>query len=234
MENLSSIPQANTPLAPHVRPKIGRNAIGFYSVIIGSILLVLVAFLFLFTKFGLVRPPLLSRFYHGPQVTRQVDAPMQDLSAFTQLLGKRFIEQELRGGGQGETVTLRVTESELSSVLPKALEENIQDKDMHLVHSQVVLLPQEVELLAQFERHGIYLDMLVRFIPRMQQGRVHFEPTFFQLGDIPLPVPVATQLMALLFGRDLGEWDVRSAELAPQDIRLSDGAMEIVLKRLAR
>lgn len=223
------------PSAPApVRPKIGRNVIGFWSVIIGTVLVVVLALVFLLTKLGLIRPPVFSWFYHGPQPARMVEVAPQDVQAFTQLLGKRFVEQELRSGGQQPSVSLQVTEAELTSILPEALKQAIQDPHIHIGRSQVVVLADRIELIAFFERSGIHLDISMTLVPRMQDGRVHFEPLSFRLGDVPLPIPVATQLMALLFGRDLGEWDIRSAELMPQDIRLSDGMIEIVLARLAR
>lgn len=214
----------------HIRPKIGRNVMSFWAIILTIVFVILIGFAFLLAKSGLVTIPVFSRWYHGPVPTREIQTPSRTVEEFKQLLGTRFVTEQLRGGTG--PIVIRVSEMELTSVLQNSIREGLAaGEDVRIRRTQVVILQDSVELLVELTRAGIRTDLLIRLVPSIQGSRLHFEPVYFSLGDIPLPVSFAERFASLVFSRDLGEWDVQSSQLQVQKVGIVDGAIEIVIMR---
>jgi uncharacterized protein YpmS len=233
MEN--GIPSQPTPaqMPQHIRPKIGRNVLSFWAIVLGTCLLVLSVLATLIAKAGFVGIPLFSRLYTGPQPTRVVEAPKSTVAEFREILGKRLFLAQL-AEPQSETLRVSVSESELTSALRDSISLALAGKDVSVERVQIVLLDNEVELLTLVRRAGIRANILIRFKPKIESRSVVFEPTFFQLGDFSLPISFAEQFAALLFSRDLGTWDVSSPQLQLEQMTVRQQTLEIVVRRIAR
>ncbi len=233
METSTPTQQVPVQQPQHIRPKLGKNVLSFWAVIFGIVFVVLCAFGFLIAKTGLAQVPVFSRFYRGPQPTRVVEAPKTTVADFRDLLGKRLFLAQL-SSPQADTVSVSVSETELTSVLQDAITQAVAGQEARVEHVQLVVLDDQIELVALIRRSGVRADVLVRFKPKIEGSAVVFEPSFFQLGDFSLPVSFAEQFAALLFSRDLGKWEVSSPQFKVDRVVLHLQSIEIVVRRTAR
>src|SRR3990167_4378743 len=128
-----------TPV-PVTKPKFGFNAVAC----LGYGILLVVAFALivavLLAKTGLVKVPLASRLYRGPEPTRIVTDP----EAFSDAISAKVALAVKRGGPPPYRVT--VEETELTAAFRGALASFVQGSNIIAERPQIVMTPTAIEL----------------------------------------------------------------------------------------
>ncbi|MCC7357097.1 hypothetical protein IT408_01155 [Candidatus Uhrbacteria bacterium] len=234
MDGNSVLPQQPGRSSKHTRSNIGSNEMRFWVIILGIIFVLFSLLCFLFVKAGFIQFPILSRFYTEPKPTRIIETPKKTLTDFKNLLETRLLLAQL-SAQNSDTLRIAVTETELSSVLQDSIYQAISDQGSTVIERiQVVILNDQMELVAFIRRNGIRVHLLIRFRPIVDRSLLTFEPTYFQLGDVPLPVSIAQKFIALIFSRDFGTWDIHSELFRVDEVELHEGTIVIVLRRTSR
>lgn len=223
---------AQTPSTPpittktrHIAPKVGKNVIGCSALFVVATLIGICVLLILIAKTGLIQIPAFSSLYHGPTPTRLVSAEPITPNAFKVLLGSRFFSQATAQLPPPYTVS--VTEKELTGAVMNAIDVALRDGRWKQVYTQLVIRPTDLELLSQFERDALRIDLLVRFRPVVADGGVKFDPVFVQIGDYRLPAAAAYRAVSYVFARDLGTWIVKFGDATLQSLALHEGVMDV-------
>lgn len=211
---------------PVLKPKVGKNIARFVAVLAAIILLVVSMLAFAVAKTGIVTVPLFSRWYHGPTPTRLVSATPLTADAFRVLLGSRFFSQAVER--KPPPYAVRVTEKELTGAIMTTIDAALRDGAWRQVHTQMVIRPTDLEFFSRFERGSVRMDVLVHFVPVIQDGELRFDPVSVRIGDYPLPAALAYRAASAVFARDLGAWTVSFGDARLESIRLLDGEAEIV------
>lgn len=212
---------------------IGKNIFGCASAFVVTLVLVFGGALLLVAKTGVVHVPFFSSFYHGPAPTRLVAAQPISMDAFRVLLGSRFFNQALAAKSTSTTALpkefrVRVTEKELTGVVMNAIDTALRSGSWHQSYAQIVIRPTDVELYGQFISGSQRIDLLARFIPHAGTDGIRFDPSFVQIGDIPLSPSLAYRAASTVFSRDLGTWSGSFGTAHIRDVQLTDGVMELI------
>ncbi len=216
-----------TTPAPVTKPKFGFNAVTClgYGILLAVVFSLVVAVLL--AKTGLVRIPLASRLYRGPEPTRIVTAGVTDTEAFSDAMSLKAALAVKRGGPPPYRVTM--DETELTAALRGALASVVRGSNVIAERPQVVIMPTSVEFSGRFVRDGITFDILTRFEPRVEGGELRFNPVAVQFGDYPISTSTAQNVMGYLFKREFGTWRLDVGPVGLRDIRLYDGKVELFL-----
>jgi len=224
---------ASSPVPkPVIRPKLGRNVAIFLAILFGIGLVLLSLIAFFVAKTGFVEVPVFSYFYHGPQLTRQVDTVSISAEKFNTVLAQRFIAAQMAAGASD--LQVRITEQELTSVLNDQLRKALADPTAKIKKTQVVVRSKDIELYAHLRQSNARIEVLVRFVPRIEGDTLLFEPKQMWVGDIPVAPSLALKIASVFFSRDLGSWQINFGQLHIKDLRLQEGAIEIVAASQAR
>jgi len=215
------------PAPPHVKPKIGRNVLTCWTYAIIIAVLALSAVLYLVAKSGLFYLPLFSGAYGGPLPTRLVHTQPMTPDAFQAMLGERLNAQRLVKGSP--PYVIKLTERELTAGLDYGIDSALRNEEWKQVYTQIAVEPTEIEMLSRFEHGWVHLDVLVRFVPRISQGGVMFDPVFVQVGDYKLPPNLTYRALGYLFSRDLGAWILKFGDTQLSAVHLSSGYMELIV-----
>lgn len=229
---LPSTKPQQPPTAPkHIRPKLGKNVIGCTAAIAVSILLGLSVIALAVAKTGAFQIPLFSDFYSGPIPTRLVSAEPMTANAFKVLLSSRLFSQSLTK--KSPPYAIKLNEKEITAVLQTAIDTALRDQKWKQVFTQIVIRQTDLEMLSQYERGPIRLNVLVRFVPVMEDGGVRFDPVFAQVGDYRIPSTIAYTVLGYLFSRDLGTWSIKFGDMSLSEIRLHDAYLDAVVSSRA-
>ncbi len=215
--------QPSTPVV--IQPKIGKNVLEFWAILLLIVLILGSGVAFGVAKSGLVRVPFFSRFYHGPQITRQVRVAPVTGAAFMEMLRSRFLTAAVTGGSLPARV--RITEQELTAVLDDAIGKATQSDTWTASGTQLVIRPTGLEFYGQFVGKQASVNILIRLVPKIEGPILHFVPVFVQLGDYPIPPSVADKLAALIYKRDFGQWNVAYGEMQVTEVVLTEGVLEL-------
>lgn len=223
-----SPPTAPRPSPPplHVKPKFGKNILIVGSIVFFALALIVLIILTGIVKTGFLRIPVLSNLYHGPVPTRVVSAEPMSYEKFKSLLEGRMARQVAT---ERPPYVVHVSEQELTGFLQTAIDAGLRDQSWKRIDSQIVVRPTDVEFLSRYVKGAVHMDALVRFIPKVTNGSLMFKPAFVQIGDFSLPPDVAVRIIGYLFARDFGTWTLAFGSVTLQDVRLTDGGVDIVV-----
>ncbi len=212
---------------------IGKNTIGCALALILTILLLCSGVLLFVAKTGVVHVPLFSAAYHGPTPTRLISAQPITMDAFRVMLGSRFFNQVIPSravskGSVPKEFRVRVTEKELTGVVMNAIDATLRSGGWRQSYAQIVVRPTDVELFGQFQSSWQHIDLLARFVPTTTADGIRFDPSFVQIGDIPLSPSFAYRMASSVFSRDVGTWSGSFGAAKIRNIQLSDGVIELI------
>ncbi|MFZ2804328.1 MAG: hypothetical protein WA001_03820 [Patescibacteria group bacterium] len=215
-----------SPSAPiHIKPKVGKNDFGCAGIAVAVLLVVVVLVLFVIAKSGVLRIPLFSNLYHSPMPTRVVSASLITPADFTSLLQTRLVSQMETKNAPPYEVAL--TEQELTGALSGVIPSALRGSGWTVESSQMAITSSSVELLGLFQRGAFHADVLVHFVPRINEGGLSFDPVSFQLGDYPLPPALMYPLVSFIFSRDLGTWSINFGSVKLEGIQLKNGELDL-------
>lgn len=226
----SSAPAPQVP--HHVKPKLGRNFLTCLTYSAAILVAGLFVCLYLVAKTGLIQLPLFSRFYVGPIPTRPVTAPSMSPDAFNSLLSSKLAAQGLEK--KRPPYVIRLTEKELTAGLGYGIDTILREQEWKRVTSQIVVEPDEIEMSGRFERSYVRFDVLVRFVPRVSQGGVMFDPVSIQVGDYELPSSMTQRVLGYIFSRDFSSWILKFGDLQLSAVHLSRGYLELNVASVGR
>lgn len=226
-------PQKTAPAQSpqRIRPKVGKNVLTCWTYSVILAVMGLSVCLLLAAKSGVFTIPFFSSYYLGPMPSRLVKSPPISAEDFEASLG-----DQLRAAAQKNKTppyVIRLTERELTGAMSSGVENALRDDKWKYVFTQIAVEPTEIELVGQFRRGWIRLDVMVRFVPRLVQGGVSFEPVYVQIGDYRLPPQMTYQIIGYLFSRDLGAWVLNFGDLRLSEVHLSRGYLELVVASTA-
>ncbi len=216
--------------AVSIKPKLGKNIISCVVLIFTTILIISLGLLFAVAKTGLVKIPLLSRFYTGPIPSRLVQAEPMTTEEFKVLLGGRFFSEALEK--QTPPYVVSFSERELTGVIMTAIDLALRDAAWKQIYTQIAIRPTDFEFLSKFERNSIKLDLLARLKPILKEGKIMFEPVLIQIGDYKLPASFAYRVVSNIFSRDFGAWELKFGEVQLLTLRLFEGRAEVTAKAI--
>lgn len=218
---------APSPTTPQrVKPKVGKNILIVLSVIVLVFALIAVVLLTLVAKSGFLRVPVLSALYRGPVPTRTISVKPVSFEAFQGTLESRIAKQM---SSMRPPYVVRVSEGELTGLLQTAIDSGLRDQEWKRVDAQIVVRASDVEFYSRYVRGAMHMDSIIRFIPRVSDGRLQLQPVSVQIGDFSLPPDFAIRVIGQLFARDFGTWTLSFGSVTLQDVRLTDGAVDIVV-----
>lgn len=213
---------------PHVRPKLGRNALGCAGIVIVIFALVMSALLYGIALSGIVTIPFFSRFYHGPSITRRIQAPPLTEAGFRTLLEQRFAKSFASTSG---SPTVEMSEAELSGALQSVITNALHGQGWSIRTVQMAVRSTDLELYVQIDRGIFHADVVARFTPVIASDGLKFEPVFFQIGEYALPKSFVYPLLGYVFDRDLGAWNLSFGEIRLRTVVLHEGELEFDLER---
>lgn len=202
--------------------KIGKNILVVAGTVVGVLVLLSMLLAFAVAKTGIVSVPLFSRWYVGPMPTRVVSGIKTTPDGFLRTLESRMRTEAMKGAPPYE---LSVSEQELTGALQSAVTTALRTQGWDRADVQIVLRPTDMEVLGRFQRGSLAPQLLARFVPRIADGGLRFEPIFVQLGDYPLPPSLANTVLTTIFSRDFGTWTMSFGDVKLSNIRLSDGSV---------
>lgn len=203
---------------------IGKNVLIVFGTVFAVIALLVILVLFAIAKSGIVSIPLLSRLYVGPMPTHVVTADPISTDQFLALLELRVRAEAAK---QRPPYEITITEQELTGALQSAIGTTLRGQGWERADAQIVLRPMDMEVLGRFKRGSVTPQILARFVPRIADGGVRFDPVYVQLGDYPLPPSIANNVLSMIFSRDFGTWTMSFGALKLEDVRISDGSVRL-------
>jgi hypothetical protein len=203
-----------------------KNTVIVYGIVTLILALILSAVLFGVAKTGLVDLPIFSRWYHGPQATHPIAPITMTPDSFLQMVQQRFQTESAKGQ---PPYTVTVDEKEVSGALQSSVQSALRDGNWSRTDIQVALRETDMEVVGHFSRGFLHPQFLVRFVPRISNGGLVFDPVFAQLGDFPLPANWMTPVLGFLFSRDFGTWTVAFGAMRLQRVQLFDGSMQLTI-----
>ena len=205
---------------------ITKNRLIVYGTVTFIVALLLCAVLFAITKTGLIRVPLFSRWYTGPQPTRNITPTPLSSDQFLRAIQDRF---QLAAQNTQPPYAVTVNESEVSGAVQSAVQDALRTGGWSRTDVQVVLRSSDMEVTGRFARGFLRPEFLMRFVPRIDHGGLVFDPIAAQIGDIPLPASWITPVLGFLFSRDFGTWTISFGSMHLQGVQLLDGAMKLTI-----
>ncbi len=222
---------ADSPKPVRVKPKLGWNALNVTLIVLGAIILVSLVLAFVVAESGIIKVPILSRFYDGPVPVRLVKASPVDWDAFRVELASEIYGQRER---QKENYAVQLSEQELSGLIKSEAEKGLRGQAWDIDLIQVAVTPDYMELYTRLNRSRVgNLDMLIRFRPIVDsKGNVRFEVLETRVGDLKLPVSWGTALVSNIFSRDFGSWEIKiGGENVIQSVSLLEKGLNIILSK---
>lgn len=210
--------------AAAVKPKIGKNILIVFLVILGLIIMGCLIIGVLVAKTGLVNVPVLSKLYKGPTPTRLVQTSKIEPAAFQYLLISRLTSQVQTGK---PPYTFQLTEQELTGALQQGIAEAFRDQAWSVEIVQLVVTEQGLEFLGKFKQDKFKVEGLIRLRPTVQDGGILFTPVEIRLGDYPVPLALAERAAGLIFERDFGTWLLKFRDIIFQQVVSRDGFLQI-------
>lgn len=214
-----------TPSTLPLKPKVGKNDIGCAALAIFALLVIVSLILIVVAKSGLLRIPVFSNLYHGPIPTREISVPALTAAQFQTMVGSR-LQTEATTHAPPYIVT--ISEKELTGAMEEAITMAVRGSGWTKDRAQIAVTPQNLELLGEFHRGPWHVDLLIRFVPRVADGKLSFDPVSIHVGDYSLPAAVAYPIVSEVFSRDLGSWSLDFGTFRLQAIGLHDGELDLV------
>ncbi len=204
--------------------KIGKNILIVAGTVVATIVVLAMVLAFAVAKTGMVSVPFFSRWYVEPKPTRVVIGTPTTPDLFLKTLESRMRVEAAKGVPPYE---LTVSEQELTGALQSAVNGALRTQDWERADVQIALRPTDMEVLGSFQRGALTPQILARFVPRISNGGVQFEPASVQLGEYPLPSFLGNAVLSLIFSRDFGTWTMSFGNVKLTDIHLSDGSVRL-------
>ncbi len=221
----SPVDQGSTP----VKPKVGKNAVSVGLVFVLVIVFLAALLLFAFVKTGFYEVPVLSRFYHGPRVSREVPAAKVTGDELRERAGERLVESIAAGESP---FRLYLTESEVTGAISDSASTAVRGGEWEVENSQVAIHPSGVEFTARLLRDGMRLDFQGLFVPYIRDGGVRFRTASIRIGDYPIHPALGTRLAGSVFSRDFGTWVIQLDEIDFTDIELREGSITVFAREV--
>lgn len=193
------------------------------------IILIVIAVLLLIgvAKTGLFKIPILSSLYKGPEPTRLVEAGVMEPEAFIDQISAS-VSAAVQRGERGP-YTVPFSEAELTAAVRGGLADVIREEQVIVERPQIVVTPEYIEASGKFYTDKATVDMLIQFVPVIEENELRFDISKAYLGDIPISPDLAHSMESLLFTRDFGAWSVNVGSVSLQDVNLKDGELELIL-----
>lgn len=209
-----------------IKPKIGKNVLGCAGIALAVLLLLLALLAFALAKTGVFNVPVFSGFYRGPEPTRVVatSSPMT-LEGFRDELANKFLAQARLG--KKPPYTIEVSEKELTAALRGGIEEGVRGEEWNESDAQAVIRQDRIEVFLTLKKETQTAELLIDFVPKVENGGVQLEPVSFRFGDYPIPVSLAQRIAGTFFKRDFGVTTLSVGEAQLSQITLKDGVMEV-------
>jgi hypothetical protein len=175
-------------------------------------------------KTGIYPIPYLSSFYKERPVTRVVTPASLTSEQLLDRVKTAFVKPTSTKDG---TVHVSFTEQELSGAFSHMLARSSRN-GVRVESSQVVVLPSGFEVTATVRKDALTARVFAFVLPLVEKGRVSVVVKKMVLGDLTLPASAATQIERLVFGSELGSWGLNVGPFSLKEVRLGDGAAELV------
>jgi len=215
------------PFYKEVKPKVGENVLvcSLYALII--LIVLAAAILIGVAKTGLFTIPIASGLYHGPEPTRIVEAGVMDTDAFVDQISRSVSSAVLRG--EKAPYTVPITEADLTAMARGGLADIIREERVIPEGTQIVVTPEYVEASGTFLMDAAKIDLLIQFIPVIEENELRFDISKAYLGDIPVSSDLAKSMESLLFTKDFAAWSVNMGSVSLRSVNLKDGELEFIL-----
>lgn len=206
--------------------KLGKNILTCAGIFILIFLAVIGFVAYLVSESGLIRVPVLSRFYKGPSPARIVHTEPMTSDAFLELVSSRMTQAVRRTSRPPYRITL--TERELSAVMAENVNDLARQEGVRAERVQLVLLTDSMEISGKIMSPLGALDMLVILIPELHDGELAVTVRKAELGDYDLPPGVAQDLVSAVFQRDIKTWKIELGNAELSAVELREGELDLV------
>jgi hypothetical protein len=210
-----------------IKPKVGKNVLmcSLYAlivlIVIGVVILIGVA------KTGLFKIPFVSNLYKGPVPTRLVEAGVMEPDAFIDQISSS-VSAAIQRGEKGPYI-VPFSEVELTAAARGGLADVIREDQAIVERPQIVVTPEYIEASGKFYMDNATADILIKFIPFIEENELRLDISEAYLGDIPVSPDLAKSIQGVLFVRDFGSWSINVGTVSLKDVNLKDGELELIL-----